>query len=293
MRWLPWILCACFVLPSCVAPLVPEAGTSVLRLDGFPKGTVAAEAVTADGVTLRGVFVPAGTGAPVVLHFLPAETSITTGLRGLAGMRETLTVLREHGFASLAMDYRGVGASSGDRCASRLLDDGTAMWEEALRRAGGHPGAVLVRAVSLGSIPAAAIVEGGAAPGALVLVAPVRAETIAGNAARDRYGAFLGSVVAVFLRRPVDVSLDEVLRRSTIPILLLAVEDDVYLPDDERDELLAAAKTGGHTSLVREGDHLQVALRAYCFELGTFEGGLVEELLEVERAFLEDCLSRR
>ncbi len=293
MKTFRWALIACLALQSCVAPIVLEAGTSELRLEGFPDGTVLAEAVADDGVTLRGVFVPAGAGAPVVLHLLPAGASITTGLNGLAGVKQTMGVLREHGFASLALDYRGVGASGGDRDSSRLTDDGATMWVEALRRTEGDPGAIVVRAVSLGAIPAAALVEGGERPGALVLFAPVRARTIAQNAARDRYGSLLGALIGAFLSRPAEVSLVQVLRETTVPTLLLAAEDDAYLPDDERDEVLAAAQAGGHTTLVREGDHQQLTLRAYCFDLGVHRSGVIEELLEAEREFLEGCLSRR
>ena len=145
MKTPQWALIGCLALQSCVAPIVLEAGTSELQLEGFPEDTVLAEAVTGDGVTLRGVFVPAGAGAPVVLHLLPAKASITTGLNGFAGVKQTMGVLREHGFASLALDYRGVGASSGDRDSGRLTDDGAAMWAEALRRTEGDPGALVVR----------------------------------------------------------------------------------------------------------------------------------------------------
>lgn len=286
-------LALCLALPSCVAPIVLEAGVDELRLDGFPDGTTAAEATTADGFALRGVFVPAGEGAPVVLHLLPAGTSITSGVNGIAGMMRTMGVLRGHGFASLALDYRGVGASDGERDPERLVDDGAAMWSEARRRAGGDPGAVVVRAVSLGSIPGAALVERGEAPGALLLFAPIRTATIAGNAPRERYGAVLGTFLSLFLRSPGKVSLIDALRNPRVSTLLFVAEDDAYLPDDEREEVLEAARDGGHETVVFQGDHQELALRAYCFELGSYRGGVVDELLPEERAFLGSYLARR
>jgi len=286
-------LALCLALPGCVAPIVLEAGVDELRLDGFPGGTTTAEATTVDAITLRGVFVPAGEGAPVVLHLLPAGTSITSGVNGIAGMMRTMAVLRRHGFASLALDYRGIGVSDGERDPERLVDDGAAMWAEALKRAGGDPGAVVVRAVSLGSIPGAALVERGEDPGALVLFAPIRTATIAGNAARERYGAVLGAFLALFLRAPGEVSLLDALRSPKVSTLLYVAEDDAYLPDDERAEVLEAARAAGHETVVFGGDHQELALRAYCFELGPYHGGLVDELLPDEHAFLESYLVRR
>ncbi len=41
------LLVAGLAFQSCIAPIVPEAGTRALRLDGFPDGTVAEKAMNA------------------------------------------------------------------------------------------------------------------------------------------------------------------------------------------------------------------------------------------------------
>jgi len=281
------VLGALLLLQACMAPVVAPAGSDELLLDGFPEGTAVAEAEAPDGTTLRGVFVPAGADAPVVLHLLPREASITTGIGAFGGMKQTLATLRELGFASLVLDYRGVGASDGSPSPRDLADDGWAMWQAALERSSGDPSTVVLRATSLGSLVAAELLERGARPAALVLFAPVRTETVAANGARERYGSLLGTLVGAFLRSPTTSSLDDVLERTEVPTLLVAAADDVYLPALERDELVRIAQAAGHRTVVHDGDHGQLTLRAYNFELTALRGGVVEGLLEAEQGFLE------
>lgn len=284
-RLLALILAASFPA-ACVVPIVQPTGTPELSLKGFPPGTEAAEAISADGLTLRGVFLPAGPGAPVVLHLLPSEASATTGLLGIAGWKQTLEVLRLQGYSSLALDYRGVGASDGDPDPTALPEDGASMWDEAVRRAGGESGKVVLRAASLGTIPAAALLEAGRQPRCVVLYAPIRSETIAVHAPRARRGPFLGTIVSWFLKRPTEVDLVEALRETEVHVLVVASREDRYLPEGERELLFAAAEAGGNPVVLFEGDHLQLVSRAYGFEWGEFAGRVIEELLEAERLFL-------
>ena len=51
-------------------PAVREAGNDSIPLEAFPAGTELITLDAGNGQRLRGVFVPAETGAPVVLHFL-------------------------------------------------------------------------------------------------------------------------------------------------------------------------------------------------------------------------------
>lgn len=73
-------------------------------------------------MTLRGFFVPADEGAPLVVHFAESGCS---GFDG-ALFRRHYEGLAHVGFASLAMDYRGVGASEGERAPTRLGEDAAA-----------------------------------------------------------------------------------------------------------------------------------------------------------------------
>ncbi len=289
IRWLRAPLLAASLaalLPSCVVPIVQPAGTTELVLEGFPAGAERVEAFTAEGLRLRGVYVPAGAGAPLVLHLLPSEASVTTGLPRMAGWPQTLEVLQRMGFASLALDYRGVGASEGDLDPTALPEDGATMWDEALRRTGGDPGRVVVRAASLGTIPAAALLERGRAPRGWILYAPIRSESIASHAPRARHGSALGLFIGLFLKRPTEVDLVEALRSSAVPVLMVAAREDPYLPEEEREMLFAVAEGRGQPALLYDGDHSQLVARAYCFAWGELSGGVVQELLEAERAFL-------
>src|SRR6185369_9584719 len=104
------------------------------------------------GVRLRGVFVPSDPGAPVVLHLLESGGSVTSVDFPYSGVVAQLSDL---GYASLILDYRGVGESDGERSVDHLRPDALAMWGEALRRAGAADGAarcVVVRATSIGSV---------------------------------------------------------------------------------------------------------------------------------------------
>lgn len=110
----------------------------------------------------------------------------------LESLRDARAVeVRALGWSSLVLDYRGLGRSDGRRDAGRLRADGRAMWREAVRRAGGAPGRVVVRAASLGSLVAADLLARGGdgidessdgRPAGAVLVAPVRASTVGRHA---------------------------------------------------------------------------------------------------------------
>lgn len=71
---------ATLLLPACLTPeaIVP-AGASELRTIDFPPGTELVELPTDGTAVLRGVFVPAGADAPIVVHFPAMYESITWG----------------------------------------------------------------------------------------------------------------------------------------------------------------------------------------------------------------------
>src|SRR5688572_14866681 len=127
----------------------------------YPPGTEIRPVSKPDGQWLAGLHVPAGPGAPLVLHLSdssgsPAGACTDFGVLALQ--------LRELGFASLFVDYTGVGLSAGERSVKNLGPDAEAAWSAALKLVEGDPGRVIVRAISIGTIAAAKLLEAGARP---------------------------------------------------------------------------------------------------------------------------------
>jgi len=277
-------------LPACHAPLVQAAGHPQLNLEGFAPGT---EVVVLDseGLLLKGVFTPAARGVPrcgIVVHFLPAGASVTSGLRGgLAGMKETLVSYSRLGWAGLIVDYRGVGASGGARVPEHLAMDAEVVWEEALRRR--RAGEILVlRGVSLGSLPVAGLLARGVGVDGVILHAPVRSPSVMGHEARFRYGFLPGSIIAPFLKQPkVPDVLDHL--DPTLKLLVVLPEDDRFLSSSELDRLHRRASGAQHRIVIVPGhDHADLVLRAFGFETREFSVRQLNRLPEEETRFLAD-----
>ncbi|MEM1452276.1 MAG: alpha/beta fold hydrolase [Planctomycetota bacterium] len=297
----------CFAIPllatlllalhaACAAPIVQDAGAvGPAVLETLP-GASPVELQTDDGVTLRGAFLEAKEGAPVILHLLPSAASTETGVPGGIGriaLDGTLQRLRDLGWSSLAVDYRGLGRSDGRRNADRLGADGDAMWREAVRRAGGSPDRVVVRATSLGSLVAAHLLAqdtAGGKPAGVVLIAPIRASTVVRNAARDRRGSFAAWWAARLYGSPAIPDLDTVVASTPVPVLVVLPSEDPYLTPEEAAQLADAARAGGHRVEILAGDHPRAVLRAWGFEIDEdgFGGRRVSTLMEAERRFLDD-----
>src|SRR5262245_58824402 len=120
-----------FLLPawitgSCLAPAILPARAVPLEkaLGLYPEGSEVVELRDESAATLRGIFIPCegsdGDPAPVVLYLLDSSGSV-------AGMESDFTdaaaELRDIGFASLIVDYTGVGLSEGTRSVSNLFPD--------------------------------------------------------------------------------------------------------------------------------------------------------------------------
>ena len=283
---------------SCTAPLVEDAGAlgpAVLEslADAQP-----VDVPTPEGPVLRGAFLGAGPDAPVVLHLLPTGASTRTGLPGGVGrvaLDGTLEALRKLGWSSLVIDYRGVGASDGRRSPEHLREDGRAMWREAVLRAGGAPGRVVVRATSLGTLIAADLLRGegdldGVRPAAALLFAPVDATTIVPNAARFRYGGLAGWWAGWTHRTPEFPALSMAAASTDPPLLIVLPERDPYLPPDEAQRVRDAAGSAGQRVETLDGEHARTVLRAWNFDVDVdgFGGRKVPELLEAEVRFLRD-----
>jgi alpha-beta hydrolase superfamily lysophospholipase len=139
-------------LGSTAPPALLAAGFPRLEVGetNFPPGTEAVELPVPGGL-LRGAFVPSDPGAPVVLHLLESMGSVTYGTHHALGY-PVLWELRDRGFASLMIDYRGVGASEGWRSPRNVREDAQAMFAEARRRTGGRSHRVVLRGASFGTL---------------------------------------------------------------------------------------------------------------------------------------------
>jgi len=190
-----------------------------------------------EGARLRGLFVHADRGAPIVLHLLESGGSVSVEEDRWAGRNpgDVVFELADLGFASLLIDYRGVGSSEGSLRTAHLEEDVHAMWQEALRRVDGEAGRVYVRATSIGSVGAMILLRDGVRPAGLALIAPVEAATVAGHFAGAVFGT-LARGLAAWTLRPVadDVDLSTRLAQSDAPLFVAAGGEDELWPSSEQ-----------------------------------------------------------
>lgn len=254
---LPLAAAACITPPA----LYPSHAHDRV-IDKFPPGTECVDLAAADGSTLRGVFVPAAPGAPVVLHLLESSGSICRGATGMP----VLWHLRDFGFASLCVDYRGVGASDGDRSPAHLRDDARVAYDEAVRRAGSESRVVL-RASSIGTLAAASLLEDGAKPAAAVLVVPLLADTAALRHIEFYEGSFVAWAASLVLADLLDVDLVAAVRAAPCPVLAIQSRLDLLVDDAERAAIAAAAEaSGGAAIAVEDDDHAIVVQHAWTLQ---------------------------
>lgn len=253
-------LCA---LASCLAPpavlaadardVDPEAA-----LERLPEGSEPVALELPSGEVLRGFFVPSDPGAPVALHLIEASGSAHGDDRGYDWAASQLSDL---GWASLLVDYRGVGPSDGERSVDHLAGDAAAMFAEAARRAGG-PERVVLRGTSLGTLAAATLFEAGVRPRAAVLISPVRAKTVTPRFARYFHGVLAELGARLVFRAVLPFELDEVLPAG-VPLLFVSPRDDELLTERDRELLRAAAEGVGARWLERDGGHLVTSVEAH------------------------------
>ncbi|GJM21723.1 MAG: hypothetical protein DHS20C15_16380 [Planctomycetota bacterium] len=203
------------------------------------------------GRTLHGYFVPSDPGAPLVLHLMGSGLSVLDpgwGLQsedgfsvGWSSLSTGVRRLAEAGFASLAIDYTGVGRSEGSRSTAEFRADMRVMWEEALRRSDGNASRVLIRGTSLGALGAGVLLAEGARPQALLLHMPVLGETVVDHFAEGYLPAPLPALLTPLLAPEPLVDLRDVLRKSGVPTHLFLERGDELLPEQEADALSEAA----------------------------------------------------
>jgi len=209
------------------------------------------------GRTLRGWYVPADPGAPLVLHLMGSGLSVFdigfgfqlgSGSVGVARMSWGARQLTEGGFASLAVDYGGVGRSEGSRSLAQFRNDARSMWNEALRRVDGDPSRLLVRGVSLGSLGAGLLLAEGARPRAVLLHTPVLAETVVGHFARGIVPEPVAALALPLLGDGLAVDLCAAITDAGVPTALFLERDDELLPLEESLALSRAVSSTGGTS---------------------------------------------
>lgn len=268
-------------IAGCVnAPVLRPAGAPLFtaeRVAEFGRDAREIECRLSGDAALRGVFVPAAEARGVVLHLLGSQACATSALEaeGLDFDVAPLTkAFADAGYASLVVDWRGVGASDGRADARNLGEDAWAAWRVALHEAGGDPGDVVVRATSIASLAAAELLEAGVRPRAVVLIAPVLADTVCVRWLRRRWWAPLAELVALFVREPSRVDLERALKACASPVLVLAGEADELTSSEERARIRDAL--GAQSRFVSVGgDHLRAVHAGYA-------------LGERERSFLRD-----
>ncbi|MFT7463875.1 MAG: hypothetical protein ACI9EF_002223 [Pseudohongiellaceae bacterium] len=202
--------------------------------------------------------------------------------------------LKAQGLSTLFVDYGGVGASSGELDVDFLGDDAWAIWNEAVARAGGDPARVALRGTSLGSLAVGSLLDRGAKPAAVLLVGPVRGETVAAHFARWTDVPWWQLIALPFFDSVTDVDLVAALDRYSGPLLFLVPEVDGLLPADERALLLPRSQTVGSAMVTHEVGHQALAIAGhddlpgeidfYGEAFGPLHSGqdTVEELLAVD-----------
>ncbi len=226
----------------------------------YPPGTERVELPLGNGQALRGLFVPAGQDASVVLHLLESSGSAVTLHYHYGVLCRQLQGL---GMASLLVDYSGVGASDGDRSIQNLARDAHAMWTAAVARAGGATERVVLRGISIGTVAAAHLLDAGAQPGAIMLHAPVLPESATHRFAQARHGAFVSWMASALYSDLADVDVIELVARAPARRLVVAGRTDFFLSDDERARFRQAVTAGGGQWHEPSSGHAQVTIEAH------------------------------
>jgi len=252
----------------------------------YPAGTREIELCGAEGNRLRGYFVPSDAGAPVVLHLLDSSASCASPLIHLGELTAQLSDL---GWASLVVDYSGVGHSQGSRSASHLGADARAAWDAAVLQAGA-PGRVIVRALSLGTLATSLLLQAGARPAVVVLISPVLPDSVVPRFAQAMFG-LPGALLGSFLFRPA-ASVDpyEALERAGVPCSVVLSREDTLLTDPERRRFLELAQASGGMTHVRGGSHLLLSIEArrlFAAELQMYLAGVAPDVEARERELFQ------
>lgn len=250
-------LFACLA-PGCLAPpaiLAPIRRLASDPIAAFPAGTRRVEIPLQEGGVLRGLCVPSDPGSPVVLHFLEAAASCAD-----SPGRETLArELADLGYASLFVDYEGVGLSPGERDSDHLPRDARAAWNEAVELAGA-PRRVVLRGTSIGTIAAGILLSEGVTPMAVVLVAPVRADTVVQRGAAALYGWPASWLAALAFRRVAPLDLTAQLAQVRAPLFVAGSRADEFVGAEHVERFERSVRAAGGTwAEFQQANHIVLA----------------------------------
>ena len=223
--------------------------------ESLPTGAEALSMTAADGVTLRGAYLPGEDAeAPLLLGF---------GGNAWSAVAVAQTLRRIFpGHPVAAIDYRGYGRSDGRPSASAIMDDAEAIHDHLDARA---PAGIVPIGISIGSGPAARIVAARNPVGA-VLVTPF--DSLAA-VARDVYP---WAPVRLLFRHEMPVA--NMLAGTDTPVALIVAGNDEIIPAARSRALhealqgtapMATIEGAGHNDLhadPRFADELRAALEA-------------------------------
>ena len=145
----------------------------------------------------------------------------------------------------------------------------------AIERVGGNPNKIVMRALSLGTLAAACLLEEQVLPKGVLFIAPVRAETVAKNWFKKYHGprvAFFASILG--RRRPVRVDIQKVIENTRVPLLAYAPKIDYALPQKEMQFVQTALVQAGGEWVSSPFNHSGHVLEAH-------------SVFSQEKAFLE------
>ena len=206
----------------------------------LPAGAEELSVTAADGVTLRGAYLPGGDpDAPLLLGFGGNAWSAGAVAQTLRG------VFPEHPVA--ALDYRGYGRSGGRPSAAALMEDAEAIHDALEDRA---RGGIVPVGISVGSGPAARIVAARDPVGA-VLVTPFDSlEAVA----RDVYP---WAPVRLLFRHEMPVA--EMLAGTRTPLALILAGEDEIIPAARSHALHEALPEGVALTVIEGAGHNDLA----------------------------------
>ena len=209
LLFLAWRFQHRMALPGARARLIPPAQAGIA-------GEIV-DVTTADGVRLRGWYLPPASGAgpaPGLLWFYGNVETVTA-------LAPVVRWLRPPDVALLILDYRGYGESAGSPSEQGLYADADAAWTYLSTRPEVDPARIAVYGRSVGSVPALHVATTKPAR-AVVLESPFSSAV---DMARVHY-RFLPSFI-------VRLSMDNLERAARLraPLLVLhGTEDDIALP---------------------------------------------------------------
>ena len=181
---------------------------------------------TRDGETLHAWFVPAAaTDAPVVLFFHGNAGNISHRL-------DTLRLLHDLGLATLILDYRGYGQSTGRPSEDGLYRDAEAAWRHLVETRGVPPGRIVLHGRSLGAAVAGWLAAR-ETPGALVLESAFRSV--------PELGAHHYRWLPVRRLARIQFPLEAYVRAARAPVLVVHSRGDEIVPFSHGQALYAAA----------------------------------------------------